>query len=147
MSLKFLRSESSGSGKTRNTRKYTAIEEYLQTKIIFLIKQSNYDLYLEVGDYSYPFEILLPPDLPASFEHKFGQIRYSLSATINIPWAFDKHTQKSISVISEVNLNNLNPIIKKSYRASGTKIFCCWCCASEPVSIKFEISKGEIFFD
>ena len=111
---------------------------------MFLTKSSSRDLFLEVGDYSYPFEISLPPDLPASFEHQFGQIRYSITATINIPWAFDKHTQKTFSVISNVNLNTLNPVVKKSYGVSGTKVFCCWFCASEPVLAKFEILKGKI---
>jgi hypothetical protein len=111
---------------------------------MLLNNKSIQNFYLEVGDHSYPFEIFLPSDLPASFEHQFGQIRYLIIATINIPWAFDKHVQKSFYVISNVNLNALNPIMKKSYGTSGTKVFCCWCCASEPVSAKFEILKGEI---
>ena len=44
--------------------------------IVFLAKQANQDLYLEVGDYSYPFQIVLPPNLPTSFEHFFGRTRY-----------------------------------------------------------------------
>lgn len=41
---------------------------------------------MEVGDYSYPFSVVLPPNLPTSFEHNIGRIRYSIRGTIDIPW-------------------------------------------------------------
>ena len=44
------------------------------------------DLYLEAGIHNLPFNIILPTQLPTSFEHQFGQIRYSVRATIDIPW-------------------------------------------------------------
>jgi hypothetical protein len=44
------------------------------------------DLYLEAGFHNLPFNIILPTQLPTSFEHQFGQIRYSVRATIDIPW-------------------------------------------------------------
>jgi len=46
----------------------------------------NQELFLEAGDYSYPFEVQLPSDLPPSFEHNYARIRYSLISTIDIPW-------------------------------------------------------------
>ena len=106
----------------------------------FLLKQST-DLYLEAGDYSYPFQIMLPPNLPTSFEHEYGQIRYSISATIDIPWAFDKHTVKSFTVINVCDLNLLGPQLRIPFGVSGSKVFCCWCCTSEPVIAKFDVLK------
>ena len=70
------RTESSGSGKNRSTRTYSAKETYLNTTIMFSSKPPNGDLYLEVGEYAYPFQIVLPPNLPTSFEHMYGKIRY-----------------------------------------------------------------------
>ncbi len=102
------------------------------------MKPSGQDMYIEAGDYSYPFQVLLPPNLPTSFEHQYGQIRYSISSTIDIPWAFDKHTQKSFSVISNLDLNTIGPQIRQPYALAGSKVFCCWCCASEPVLANFE---------
>ena len=93
---------------------------------------------IEVGDYTYPFQVLLPPNLPSSFEHEFGQIRYSISATIDIPWAFDKHATKSFTVINDYDLNLLGPAVRHPYGLSDSKVFCCWCCASEPVLANFE---------
>jgi len=83
----------------------------------------------------------LPPNIPTSFEHENGQIRYSISATIDIPWAFDKHTVRSFTVLSVSDLNLLDPILKQSYGVSGSKVFCCWCCASEPVMARFDVLK------
>lgn len=132
-------------GKTHThteTVHFTAEESYLNSTTPFMMKQPESDMYIEAGDYSYPFQILLPPNLPTSFEHQFGQIRYSISATIDIPWAFDKHTTRSFSVISNTDLNSIGPQIRQPYGLSGEKIFCCWCCASEPALANFEILKG-----
>ena len=49
-----------------------------------------------------------------------GRVRYSLNGTIDIPWAFDKHVQRSITVISPVDLN-LNPALKQPYSVSQQK--------------------------
>ena len=55
-------------------------------KVNMLQKQSNDDLYLEVGDHSFPFKAILPMKLPTSFEHDVGQIRYLIEGIIDIPW-------------------------------------------------------------
>ena len=47
-------------------------------------------MFIEVGDYSYPFQVILPHNLPTSFEGLHGQVRYSINAKIDIPWAFNK---------------------------------------------------------
>lgn len=98
-------------------------------------------MYLEVGNYTYPFQIDLPNNIPSSFEHTFGKIRYSLQGTIDIPWAFDKHTVKTITVISNLDLNQLSPTLRQPYGLSETKILCCGCCASDPITATFNVLK------
>lgn len=51
----------------------------------FLTNQTNEDLYLETGDYSFPFEFILPKNLPSSFQHDLGKIKYSLKGVIETP--------------------------------------------------------------
>ena len=114
------RTESSGSGKNRSTRVYSAKETYLNTTVIFANKPPNGDLYLEVGEYAYPFQIVLPSNLPTSFEHTYGKVRYSIYGTIDIPWAIDKHTIRSFTVISHLNLN-ANPAYAQAYGVSDIK--------------------------
>ena len=108
--------------------------------LLFLAKQSDSDLYLEAGDYSYPFDIVLPPNLPTSFEHTVGQVRYSLYGTIDIPWAFDKHTTRSFTVVSHLDLNS-NPSLRQGYGVSDQKVLCCGPCKSEPIIANFNILK------
>jgi hypothetical protein len=103
-------------------------------------KQGSTDLYLECGDYSYPFQIVLPPNLPTSFEHMYGRVRYSIYGTIDIPWAFDKHTTRSFSVISHLDLNAL-PNLHQPFGVSDTKVLCCGICKSDPIIAYFSLMK------
>jgi hypothetical protein len=75
---------------------YSSNENYLNYNAL-LVKKEDYEegggegaddrrqLYLEPGDYSYPFRIALPDNLPSSFEHTTGHVRYLISVTIDIP--------------------------------------------------------------
>jgi hypothetical protein len=47
---------------------------------------NNQELYLESGKISFPFSIVLPSQLPTSYEHLYGKVRYSIQATIDMPW-------------------------------------------------------------
>ncbi|CAF0905004.1 unnamed protein product [Brachionus calyciflorus] len=112
---------------------YSAYENYIESCLFFLVKQND-ELYIEAGYYSYPFNILLPSNLPTSFEHRIGNIRYSLVATIDIPWAFDVHSVRSFSVLSHFDLNSMQAL-RQPMGVSGMKQFCCGPCKSDPVII------------
>ena len=79
-----------GYGHTSHTHShtvtYSAREQYLNTTMLLLNKPSSGDLWLEVGEYTYPFQIMLPPMAPTSFEHSIGHVRYSIYGTLDIPW-------------------------------------------------------------
>ena len=131
---------------------------------MFLQKRSNEDLYIEAGDHSFPFQIQLPPNLPTSvcyhygfnlqiylkfflqyslkFEHQFGRVRYSVNSNIDIPWAFDKHTTRSFTVLSHYDLNR-DPNARQSYGVSDTKVLCCGPCASDPITGNFSVDKSK----
>lgn len=116
-------------------------EKYLDEKIMFMEKEGNSDLYLEPGDYAFPFQVTLPANVPTSFEHAYGRIRYSLNGTIDIPWAVDKHTTLAFSVISHVDLNQF-PNLRQSAEASDSKTLCCGPCKSAPITGELSIRKG-----
>jgi hypothetical protein len=144
--LFFIRTESTGSGQSRSTRRYSGYENYLNYQVVFVSKHSsNQDLYIEVGDYSYPFQIMLPSHLPTSFEHSIGRVRYSIYATVDIPWAVDKHSQRSFSVINHLDLNS-NPSLKTPYGVTDTKILCCGFCKSDPITATLGIMKSNLYF-
>lgn len=88
--------ESHGSGKNRHTVTYSAHETYLNYNTMLVTKQPHEnELYLEAGDLTFPFNIVLPPNIPTSYEHQFGKVRYSVQATIDIPW-LDKNFQTAL---------------------------------------------------
>ena len=57
------------------------------------------------GTHSYPFQIVLPPTLPSSFEGAYGYVRYFCKATIDRPWKFDHDTKSAFTVLSNLDLN------------------------------------------
>lgn len=62
---------------------------------------------LKPDNYSYPFSFQLAKDLPSSYEAQIGRVRYTLKAHIDIPWAFDKYTKRTITVVSALDLNTI----------------------------------------
>lgn len=127
---------------THGEATYRDVEKYIDVMLFFLKKEPNNDLYIEPGDYSYPFEIKLPDNLPTSFEHLNGRIRYSIKGTIDIPWAFDKHTKRSFSVLSHADLNN-HPNLKEPYGVTAQKVLCCGPCSSKPINVTFSVPKSK----
>jgi hypothetical protein len=88
MLLKISRTEQHpGSGnQSTTTMIYNNNETYMNFSIIFISKPLDNDLYLEFGEYTYPFQIVLPQNLPPSFQHQIGKIRYYAKGTVDIPW-------------------------------------------------------------
>ncbi|CAF0782805.1 unnamed protein product [Brachionus calyciflorus] len=125
---------------THGEATYRDVEKYIDVILFFLKKEADNDLYIQPGDYSYPFEVKLPENAPTSFEHLNGRIRYSIKGTIDIPWAFDKHTKKSFSVLSHVDLNDYANV-KQPYGVSAQKTLCCGPCSSKPITVTFSVSK------
>ena len=57
------------------------------------------------GTHTYPFNYVLPPNLPSSFESDFGRIRYTAKAILDRPWKFDHETKVAFTVVSHFDLN------------------------------------------
>ena len=67
------------------------VEKYFSTQIMVLKKSDDdQDLYVEIGEFTYPFKFDLPNNLPTSFEHVNGtsciSTRYTVNGTLDIPW-------------------------------------------------------------
>ena len=61
---------------------------------------------LGIGEHClYPFSFILPKIIPSSYEGKYGHVRYTITATMERPWAKDHHCTISFTVNSLVNLN------------------------------------------
>ena len=71
--------------------------------------ENNEEIFLEVGEHLYPFNVCLPKKLPSSFEHTYGRIRYAINGTIDTPWyrflfVFKHEFNRSFFLQSFINL-------------------------------------------
>lgn len=71
---------------THGEATYRDQEKYIDETLYFMKKDPERDLFIEAKSYTFPFEFKLPENLPTSFEHLNGRIRYSIKATVDIPW-------------------------------------------------------------
>lgn len=132
--------EQRNNGKSSYTVVFSSVENYMNMSVPLLSNQSKEDLYLEAGHFRQTFEIVLPPNLPTSFEHKIGKIRYSIRACIDIPWSLNKYSERGFTVISHFDLN-LNPHLRSPNSNSGEKILGFGPWKSDPIVGKIQIPK------
>lgn len=69
------------------------------------------------GEYSYTFHVILPDNLPTSFDGKYGQIHYEIITTIDRPGRYPKVFKLPFTVIQPLDLN-ADAIYKVSYHLS-----------------------------
>ena len=93
---------------------------------------------LQPGTYQYPFVFQIPPDVPPTYEGKWGSVRYFIKVTMEIPWALDVVQETQINVTSPFDLNSDGECAKPFVLTKGKQFFTC-CCASDPLSIEVAI--------
>ncbi|CAD6242599.1 GSCOCG00009532001-RA-CDS [Cotesia congregata] len=129
------RQELNNEGKYDNeTQTVTGHEEYFNMEYYLLGSPSGSEIELPIGEHSYPFQCPLPPNLPSSFEHDHGYVRYTVKASIDRPWKFDHQVKIAFTVVSNFDLNKearaLEPV-----NLEMSKTFCCLCCGSPPLKV------------
>jgi hypothetical protein len=140
--------EFANDGKIGNTVK--SEQCYLACSLNFVTKEVYGDeIYLEIGDYSYSFEIVLPANLPSSLWTRFGQIIYNLIATFEIPWSFDKRHTQNFTVINLMDLSKLYnaQTANLSYFVLKSKVYGFGSCATQPLSTKLKTNKNKYAID
>ncbi|XP_076766720.1 arrestin domain-containing protein 17 [Xylocopa sonorina] len=116
---------------SRRYETYSNFEEYFHQKHYVLGSNSfTSQIEIPVGLQRYPFTFQLPYNIPSSFEHKYGHVRYVVKATIDRPWAFNHECKVAFTVVSSLNLN------EHRYQCCGIdddvmQSFCCFCCIDE----------------
>lgn len=132
---------STGSGKNRRTetRHYRATETYFNHEML-LFGPGNDSTHLQAGHHTFPFSYNLPVTCPSSYESHVGQVRYVLNGTIDKPWKFDHHTKKMITVLSLLDLN-AQPNAGAPSAGEKSKMLCCLCCKSGPISAQVHIDR------
>lgn len=81
----------------------------------------------------------MPQNIPSSFEHSIGKIRYTLKGNVSIPWSFDKHTIRSFTVITDVDLNKFSPSLNQPIEVTDSKNVLL--SVGGPIEAKFSVKK------
>ncbi|KAF4523318.1 hypothetical protein B566_EDAN011797 [Ephemera danica] len=99
------------------------------------------DQTLQTGEHAFPFNYVLPANIPSSFEGEHGHVRYTVRAVIDRPWKFDHETKMAFSVICPLDLN-MDPKLSQPIHCNTEKTFCCFCCASGPLNVTLSLPAG-----
>ena len=76
--------------------------------------QSGDDPVLQPGDYSYPFQFLIPnQNMPTSVEGSHGYVRYWLKGIIDRPWRFDITTTAVFTMLEYVDINTFPLLVSQ----------------------------------
>ncbi|EGT40875.1 hypothetical protein CAEBREN_07925 [Caenorhabditis brenneri] len=95
-------------------------ETYVETKHTAWTPEDDKNTF-PAGKYKWKFSFDLPKECPASFEGKFGFIRYWVLVHIDVPYWVDSKTEKAITVLPTVDLNTV-PGAKEPVRVEFNKI-------------------------
>ena len=109
--------------------------EYIDKSFIFA---HNNEKFCIIGEFSFPFEIQLPSDIPSSLN---GYINYYLRACINIPWRLNKKIKRAVEIVKPIYLNRY-PHLKQSVTREYTKMISSFLGKSLPVTIRLSIAKS-----
>lgn len=74
---------------------------------LICIFNSTGEMYLEPGEHIYYFSFSLPMKIPSSFVGEYGNIMYSASVVLAIPWWIDVKFKQPITIIKRLDLNDI----------------------------------------
>ncbi|XP_076238914.1 arrestin domain-containing protein 3 [Calliopsis andreniformis] len=107
---------------------YSNNEKYFNFEFSLLgARKSDIQVDIPPGHHRYPFTFHLPQNIPSSFEHPIGYVRYTVKGVMDRPWRFDHECKAAFTVLSILNLN-LYQQKCLGVDDETSKNFCCFCC-------------------
>jgi hypothetical protein len=116
---------------------YARYEKYFE-KYVKVFGGRGYTEVLQSGEHYFQFSMILPKNLPSSFEGPCGYVRYTVKATLDRPWKFDRKVNAFFTVLSHLDLT-VDPKNKESVKKENCKSFCCFFCKSGPLTLATHI--------
>ncbi|XP_065340815.1 arrestin domain-containing protein 17-like [Cloeon dipterum] len=121
------------------TTEHTNQETYVVEKIY--VFQGGCDDALESGEHEFEFNIILPQDIPSSFESELGQIRYTISAIVETPWATDQEAIRTVTIVNPIDLNE-GPQLAELISINKTRSFRSLFWTSGTVNVNLSLPVG-----
>ncbi|XP_078317576.1 arrestin domain-containing protein 17-like [Crassostrea virginica] len=80
--------------------------------------------------------------LPSSYNDKYGNIVYEVSAILDqVFWSTKEIVREEFKVVCDVDLNKY-PEAERPAESQNFKYLCCWCCKSGPITGIIRTSKS-----
>ncbi|XP_035022661.1 arrestin domain-containing protein 3 [Hippoglossus stenolepis] len=133
---------STGGGKKRRKRNYSANVTYFDLKSVILQENSaiGESVKLQAGTHMYPFTCQIPQgDFPPSFKGVCGKIEYMLTVSIHRPWHMSKDFVTELNLINSINTNQ--PELRAPLSGSNQMTLCCLWCASPAITMTVSVEK------
>ncbi|KAL4219577.1 hypothetical protein ACF0H5_022151 [Mactra antiquata] len=128
----------------RGKQRYRFYEGYQDAKFTVYgdPRRGGEEVIISAGSHMFPFQFLLPVDLPGSFEGTPGSfVRHWLKAVIDRPWKSNKEYKLMYNVVSILDLNTL-PEAELPFQTSASKKSICFGCFTDgEVSATFKVDK------
>ena len=124
----------SGSGNTETVILYHNCVSYIDGKYILWSRDGILSGQFPIGEHTYPFEFLLPENIPSSLETSTGQIRYEVEAEISQSRRLKLNHK--ISTVLTVKGKETIPSICMTPKSVDMTNHTKWCCFDfGPVSV------------
>lgn len=122
----------------RNQVRYSGERTFLTGEVLFVGEGR-----INAGSYEYPFSFSLPTtNICSSYQHRYGSIRYYVSAIVDKPFSFDYRDEITLHIAVPINFNDIRhqiqlvPITYQTDKQTG-----CCLCLSDFITLNMTLEK------
>ncbi|XP_055639233.1 arrestin domain-containing protein 17-like isoform X2 [Toxorhynchites rutilus septentrionalis] len=119
---------------------FSGREDYFSTSSYFIGSDVGNALEMIAGSYSYPFSCVIPANVPASMESKYGHIRYVVRVSLERPWKHNITYQALMTVKTVYDLNLLSE--RLSFPAMAETVSSFYFGLTEPLTVSASIPRS-----
>ncbi|XP_034950649.1 arrestin domain-containing protein 3-like [Chelonus insularis] len=133
---------SSGSGKNTQTEGYTGREQYFDNELLLYEKKSGSEE-LSTGLHNFRFNFQLLHNIPSSFEHNNGFVRYTITAIIDRPWKTNYEITTVFRVETSLRVDSSS--LLQGIEDEISENLCCKivpCIRSREIELRFRLPKS-----
>ncbi|KRT84812.1 hypothetical protein AMK59_693 [Oryctes borbonicus] len=117
-----------------------AEHEYFNDRIYLAGSDGGEKFDLPEGDHDYKFQYDLPTRLPSTFKGRYGSVKYTVKAVLDIPFGFDDEEETVLDITSPVNSRDL-PYLEKPDHRKAHKNLCCFGCHTGAINLEMHLEK------